>query len=213
MDKKYFLKLAILLGGNICAAFGVFLCISSGKGADPISVLLNGLMNTFPVSIGIAVIILHGILMIICYIFDRKSIKLGTILSIISFSISLDLFMSQLTTFALLAHLSFPWFMLLFGILFMGIGFSLGIFANIGCNTADIALNILSSKTNFDIKKCKWILDATYTIIGVILGGTIGLGTILCVLFVGTVYSTTLKILEKNFKILEQEQLILVNEN
>lgn len=220
MDKKYLLKLAILFCGNVCAAFGVFLCMASGKGVDPITVILDGLMSTFHLSVGMAVIIFNGTLMCICYMLDKKSVKLGTVFSILTFSLSLNLLIEYGMIFITVNHILVSWMMLLAGIVFMGIRFSIGIFANIGCNTADIALHILSSKSKLNIKICKWILDLCYTIIGIALGGKFGVGTILCVLLVGMVYSCTLKILEKTSvtlkkanKVSGQESYVLVNEN
>ncbi|MFI3238528.1 MAG: hypothetical protein R3Y47_10965 [Lachnospiraceae bacterium] len=197
MNTKYFMKLALLFLGNLSAAFGVFLCVASQKGADPITVLLDGIMKTCNVQIGIAVIILHTVLIIICSLFDRKSIKSGTIFSIFTFSISLNFFIANYLNLIIPKNIFLSWSLLLFGIVFMGVGFSVGIFANIGCNTADISLNILSTKTGLGIKTCKNILDLAYTLLGIILGGTFGIGTLLCVLLVGSVYSSTLQLLEK----------------
>lgn len=211
MNKKYFLKLSLLLSGNIFAAFGVFLCSISHKGVDPITVLFEGIMNTFNVSIGVASLIFHSTLVVICYLIDKKSIKFGTIFSIISFSLCLNLFMTRYSLLTFFAQTKAAWVFLIFGIIFMGIGFSIGIFANIGYNTADIALNILTSKTKLNIKICKSIIDFTCATLGFILGGRIGIGTVLCVIFVGIIYSTTLNLLE-NTKI-KNEQFILINEN
>ncbi|MFI3227611.1 MAG: hypothetical protein R3Y09_09395 [Clostridia bacterium] len=200
MDLKYFFKLSMLICGNIFAAFGVFLCTISNKGVDPITVLLQGIMNTFNVSIGLASIILHSTLIVICLLLDKKSIKIGTILAVLTFSLSLNTFMATHSYLSFVAQTPAAWLLLIFGIVFMGIGFSIGIFANIGYNTADALLNILSERTNFSIKLCKSLIDLSCFILGIILGGRFGIGTILCVVFVGIVYSATLKFL-KNFQL------------
>lgn len=213
MDKKYFLKLLVLLSGNICAAFGVFLCTVSHKGVDPITVFLQGLTNTLNVSIGSAVLIFHGVLMIICFALDRKSIKFGTIFAVLSFSLSLNLFMTRYSLLSSFENTATAWIFIIVGIVFMGVGFSIGIFANIGYNTADVLLNILTLKTKLSFKLCKSTIDLCCTVFGIMLGGRFGIGTILCVLFVGSIYSKTLKSLEKTKEKTKKDQYILIKEN
>lgn len=197
MGKRYILKLIMLLIGNICAAFGIFLCCISGKGVDPITVVLQGLVNTLNVSLGGACLILHVSLILICLLIDRKSIRFGTLFSIASLALFLNIFMTQYSLLSALENTSVSWLFLALGIFFMGTGFSLGIFAGVGSNTADVVLRLLTDRTKLNLRSSKTLLDFTSTSIGFALGGTFGIGTILCILLIGPIYTTTLKLLEQ----------------
>ncbi len=195
--KIYIQKVLILTLGNIVAALGVSLCALAGKGVDPLTVLYQGVCNVTGFEIGLAALSVNIFLLLICLVLDRTSIKSGTIISMVTFSMFLNFFFAHVGTVLSGRAPFLLWIYLMLGIVLMGVGFSTAIFAGVGPNCLDVVLGIVMDKTRFSMKICKSMVDFVSVALGVILGASFGMGTIFCVLLVGVIYAWNTSLLDR----------------
>lgn len=195
--KIYIQRVLILTLGNIVAALGVSLCALAGKGVDPLTVLYQGVCNVTGFEIGLASFSVNIFLLVICLILDRTSIKSGTIISMVTFSVFLNFFFEHIGTVLSGRAPFLLWIYLMLGIVLMGIGFSTAIFARVGTNCLDVVLEIVMDKTRFSMKICKSMVDFVSVVLGVLLGASFGIGTVFCVLLVGVIYTWNMSLLDR----------------
>ena len=73
--------------------------------------------------------------------------------------------------------------------LLAGAGFATVVFPEMGPNCADILLEVLKDMAGIPMQYGKVSVDVCCTVLGFFMGGAVGLGTILCVLAMGPIYS------------------------
>lgn len=188
-------KFMFFIVGNIIAACGIILCLNSNLGIDPLSTFYSGVANLTKFNFGYAAFLVNMGLLLICLLFDKRSIKIGTILCNFIFPYFLNYWGNILSG---LSQYNVHYTLLLStGILLTGIGFSFTIFSDLGPSCIDLLLTILVKKSGMKIKTVKIFLDFTFTLLGLMLGAKIGIGTILCVALIGVIYETTINILNR----------------
>lgn len=187
----------ILLYGNILAALGVTLATIADKGVDPLTVVYQGVAKLCNVDLGASAVIVNIILLCICLLLDRKCIRVGTIFTVVTFSYLLSAFINLLVPIIIPSNGLMEWLCLLLGIILMGVGFSTSMLAKVGPSALDLLLEVVVAKTPVSLKVCKMTIDASSVIIGGLLGGSIGLGTVVAFLLLGTVYDINIKAVKK----------------
>ncbi len=201
---NYFKKIAILIFGNVLVTFGIALSVAANLGADPLTVLYQGSAITFGLDIGIVSFIINGIFLLLSALADRKLIKFGTVISMISLSVFLDFFIPLLSNYNIDQNLISSYIGLLAGIIIIGIGSSICISANIGPNVIDVFLQVVIAKTKLSVKYSKISLDIFNIILGVSLGGLFGIGTIINAMTLGFIYEKSLNFIKKHFPSLDR---------
>lgn len=187
----------ILLYGNTLAALGVTLGTIANKGVDPLTVVYQGVSNVCNVDMGVSSVIVNIVLLCICLLLDKKCIRIGTIFTVLTFSYLLSAFISALVPVLIPTSSFMEWLCLLLGIVLMGVGFSTSMLAKVGPSALDLLLEVVVAKTPVSLKVCKMSIDATSVVLGTILGGSIGLGTVVALLLLGTVYDINIKVVSK----------------
>lgn len=172
--------------GLTCTGVAVSLFLLVNFGLDSISVFTAGLANTFHVTVGIASLSFYFMVIISTFFIDRHYIGVSTVLSLIIVGPAIDLFT---ILFAPMLPSDAPiearvvFFLIAF--IFLAFGVSLYLSADFGISAADMIPIILSDKTSIEFRWWKIAFDVTLVIIGIILGGAFGFGTILVALFTG----------------------------
>lgn len=196
--KSFIIKLVILMIGNIISALGIALFYAVNIGTDPISVLVDGQHNLLKLSYGNVTLINNIIWIIYGFIFARKYLKIGTIVIGLTTGYFLDLFVSMFekliqpsTTYLVKAILLIPAVMLL------ALGTAMVINLDVGVGTWNLLILSIRDKTKIQIKWIKITLDFIYTITGYLMGGIIGLGTIVGVVLTGPLIDFFIPICDK----------------
>lgn len=200
LNNKLIRAYLLLLLGNFLAALGITVCTVADMGVDPLTVLYQGMAKLFSVDLGVASIIVNILLIVICIVIDKKSIKLGTIFTVLSFSYILSILTYFIVPILDNDNIFIQWAYILCGIITMGIGFSTSIYANVGPSVLDVLLGLVLSISGKGIRICKMYIDIISLILGYLLGGSIGIGTVLSIILMGTVYESNLKFLKKHLK-------------
>ncbi|OCN05495.1 hypothetical protein A4S06_08570 [Erysipelotrichaceae bacterium MTC7] len=193
MNMLYWKKVLFLSTGAIILGVGIGLAIVSGHGGDAISVFSEGISKTFEISIGVASMVFYVLFMIPMLVIDRKQFGIGTILSPIICAITLDLFLTfvslKMTTVEAI-------FCLLMGIVLIGVGIGIYISVGLGRSSYDAIILSIGNKLEKPLWIVKGSADLMLCIFGTLLGGTIGLGPVCAVIFIGPVLELTLKLID-----------------
>lgn len=178
--------------------------LETSIGSDPFTVFTEGLakvLNKTPlantalvemiagkheVTPGIANMIILIILFIIILLVDKKRIKIGTLICVVGVGPIIDLSMKvvsyfQIDTFPFLVRAV----LVLVGCFIIAVGFSIASASNIGVAPNDIIPFIIQDKTKFQYRWIRISMDAILLVTGFLLGGTVGVGTIIAMLAIG----------------------------
>jgi len=176
-----FKRVSILFFGLAVFGLGDGLIIQSGLGNAPWSVLAQGISLKSGLSIGTSTLII-GALVLSLWIPLKERPGFGTLSNILIISLFIEIgtniFPKQES---LLPGLIFT----LSGIAMVGIGSSLYITCGLGPGPRDGAMTGLHQRTGVRVGRVRLGLEVVVSIAGALLGGTLGLGTLLFALLIG----------------------------
>ena len=179
------LTLCILFIGLMIFGIGEALLIASGAGNSPWTVLSQGVSEISGWTIGVTTF-LTSLAVLLLWIPLKQTPGIGTILNAVIISIAIEL---------ALPHLPQPDNYLLqvsevaFGILLVGFGSGLYLIANLGPGPRDGLMTGLQRATNLPVARVRTAIEITVVLFGWLLGGTIGLGTLMFAFGIGPAVS------------------------
>ena len=192
--KEILLRVVILMVGLTIAHFGVTLFLLSDLGADPFNVLVQGVCRTLEGATAWGLshgsvhrIICFGIILVLLVV-DRHYIKIGTLLCMFCGGPIIDFFTLLLGGF--LNSDSALWLryaMLAAGCVILAFGMTVVIKSDAGTGPNDLVGLVISEKTKWRFGIVRICTDAVFVIIGALLGGVFGVGTVICAFLVGPV--------------------------
>jgi uncharacterized protein len=172
---------AILILGLWAFGTGEALLVSSTLGNAPWTVLAQGLSTRLPMSIGMATFA-TSVVVLLLWIPLRERPGLGTISNAIVIAVALQVMISVLPSpTGTPVRLVF----VLLGIAVIGIGSGLYLTTNLGPGPRDGWMTGIHRRTGWPISAVRLAIEATVVVIGWLLGGTVGIGTVLFALLVG----------------------------
>lgn len=188
-----FWRLVILFCGLTIAHLGVTLFLLANLGADPFNVLIQGL-HVLIQTLGL--VLTHGTVhMSICFIIilillfaARSYIKAGTIICMLFGGPIIDFFMWLLRGLAIESTglpVKIP--VLILGCVILAFGMTIVIRSEAGTGPNDLVSVVISEKGKFRFGITRVITDGIFVLTGFLLGGKVGIGTIICAFLVGFV--------------------------
>ena len=193
--KEWSVRIVILLVGLTIAHLGVTLFLLSDLGSDPFNVLVQGVYRTLDrllhwpflthgrTHVGISLLIV-----LILLVIDRSYIKIGTALCMLFGGPIIDFFTMLLSP--ALGNLSsfIPRvLMLVAGCVILAYGMTIVIRSDAGTGPNDLVALVISEKRKWKFSVVRIVVDAAFTLLGFLLGGVAGLGTLICMFLVGPV--------------------------
>jgi len=166
--------------GLVFFGAGVGLMIQSGLGLSPWDVLHQGLSLRFGLTIGAWTIIMSGVVLL-AWIPLRERYGIGTLLNAIIIGVMIDVVGAVVPA---AASTVVQWTMLLGGILLVGLASGMYIGANLGPGPRDGLMTGIA-KRGPSIRLTRSVIEVSVLIVGLLLGGTFGIGTILFALLIG----------------------------
>ena len=174
-------RVLILFFGLAIFGLGDGLIVQSGLGNSPWSVLAQGLSLKTGLSIGAATLIV-GALVLALWIPLRERPGFGTISNILVISLFIDIgtriFPKQDSILIGLVYV-------MTGIALIGIGSALYITCGLGPGPRDGAMTGLHNRTGVRVGRVRLGIEIVVSLLGALLGGTLGIGTLLFALFIG----------------------------
>lgn len=182
-------RIAWLLFGNLAAGLGVAFCTKAGIGVDPVSALYDGVHKVIGLEMGTASFVVNMLILVVCTLLNKKYLKWGTFLSMLSFAVSLNTFVQLVSPFTVEPYTVSGYLLFFMGMFLAGAGFSTVVFQDLGPNCADILLEVLKDRAGISMKYAKISVDLCCTVLGFLMGGAVGLGTVLCICGMGHIYN------------------------
>lgn len=191
-------RLFILLGGLIIAHLGVTFFLLSNLGSDPFNVFIQGLSHITNISHGICHQIISFLILIILFFTARNYVKAGTIVCMFFGGPIIDGFtflLGNIITEAL--PLPIRILILCIGCVILAVGMTLVIKSDAGTGPNDLVGLVISEKLQKPFGICRVCIDLAFVLLGFFLGGTIGIGTIICAFLVGPVADRFMPVSER----------------
>lgn len=185
-------RVALLLLGLWIAHLGVALFLQTNLGSDPFNVFVQGLFRTFPQIAGVPMT--HGrvhllvslVIMLILLVVDRRYVGIGTVLCMALGGPIIDVYTVWLAPF-LNESLPLPARvgLLAAGCVILAFGMTIVIRSQAGTGPNDLVAVVLSEKSGKPFGPVRIGVDLTFVLVGFLLGGVVGAGTIICAFLVG----------------------------
>ena len=184
-------KLLIFLLGMSIIQFGVALFLRMNIGSDPFTVFTQGLANTLNnlgmnVTTGTANRIILVVLFSIILLLNKNHIKIGTIICVIGVGPIIDLGVRVVSVLPVESYsYLLKMFLIALGCFIIAIGFSILSATKVGVAPNDIIPFIIKERINCEYRWIRICMDAFLLIGGFMLGGTVGVGTIIAMATTG----------------------------
>ncbi|MCR3954767.1 MAG: hypothetical protein NUK57_00630 [Gudongella sp.] len=179
--------------GLFIFAVGIVLTINASMGVSPWDVFHQGVSRTVGITIGQAHIIM-GFLIILLDIYLGQAIGWATIMNMLLIGTFIDVIMlNELVPVAQTPLIGLA--MIIAGIAVQGLGFAAYISQGIGAGPRDGLMVVLTKRTGKSVRLIKSLIEATVVTIGIILGGSFGIGTIIMAFFGGIIFQATFRLI------------------
>lgn len=186
MEKQFIKRIICFLIGCFIIQVGAACFINANTGGDSSVVLIQGISNILNISVGIANYIFMFVALILLLLFARDKISLGTFLAAFGSGIFLDLANIVIKN---LSIESLPFIIRLLTVpvscVIIAIGFSIQKTANLGVAPHDEIPFLIVEFTKVQYRWVRITLDVSYIVIGFLMGGVFGLGTIVATMCIG----------------------------
>ena len=183
----------ILLCGLFMMGIGGSLSVQSNLGNPPWTVLAQGISRQTGLTLGWAFFIVSCFVLLIWFPL-RVTPGFGTIANTVFFAASLQL---GVTIIPSQHNFGLSLLMIFCGILLVGFGTALYISCGLGSGPRDGWMIGLLGRTGIRIWKIRFLIESFALTSGYLLGGKVGLGTILLMLFVGQTIAISFTLLDK----------------
>ena len=183
-------RVILLLIGLTIAHLGVTLFLLADLGSDPFNVLIQGLFRFLPwpgfmthgyVHMGVSFLIILVLLVV-----DRSYIRVGTLLCMFLGGPIIDVFTILLGGLInAQSAMALRLVALVAGCVILAFGMTIVIQSKAGTGPNDLVAVVISDKTRWKFGVVRICVDVCFALAGFLLGGTVGLGTIICAFLVG----------------------------
>lgn len=198
-------RLFRLIFGLFLFALGITITIRADIGFAPWDVFHVGLADTIHTTMGIASIYAAFVIIIIGLLLGEK-MGLGTIMNMFAIGLFIDLIM-YLDFLPTPANKVISVFILLFGLFIIALGSFYYIGSGFGAGPRDGLMVGLNKRTKLPIGLCRGGVEVTAVVIGWLLGGKVGIGTLIAAFSIGPIVQITFKWLKFDTAVIEHETL------
>lgn len=185
-------RIAQLLVGLFLYGAGCALTVEAGLGVDPWTVFAEGLSLRTGIGIGWITNIV-GFFVLLLWIPLRQRPGVGTIANILLVGTSMQIVLGVVPP---ISGLAAQVAMLLGGILVVALASGLYIGARFGPGPRDGLMTGLNARLGWPIWMCRALVELSVLAVGWLLGGTVGVGTVLFAFLIGPLVHVALPLLD-----------------
>lgn len=176
-------RLVRLFVGLVAYGVSLALMVRGDLGLAPWDVLHSGLIRHVPLTLGQAVVVMSFVVLLL-WIPLREMPGLGTVANALVVGLSADATLALLDApGAPVARVS----LMVGGVLLCGVASALYIGAQLGRGPRDGLMTGVARRTGLSIRLVRTGLEVTVVLIGLVLGGVLGVGTVLYALAIGPI--------------------------
>ena len=179
-------------------ATGVCLLVLANIGSDAVTMLCSGLNRFFDISLGTASNISNITVLALALIIGRKYIGFTTIAAclLMGFVINILNPVYIILVAPLMQSIMINYIVFICGLLAESLGCAILIHYQTGMNQLDALASGLVDRFHLNYRSIRTLMDVSMFALGFIMGGQVGLGTIICVLMMGSIISLFVKVLD-----------------
>lgn len=188
MPRSLLLRVAQLLVGLFLYGAGIALMVRAQIGVAPWDVLSQGIAATTPLSFGLATNVV-GVAVLLLWLPLRQKPGVGTVMNVLLIGPSAQLMLW------LLPAMTVPWQQVLVfaaGMLVLAVATGLYIGARLGPGPRDGLMTGLHARTGWPIWQVRSLIEGSALLLGWLLGGSVGVGTVAFTLLIGPLCGLTL---------------------
>lgn len=191
MKERFSLKkIALAFAGIFLIGVGVAFNASAHLGNDPVGIFYDGIRNVLGLSetqLGMASNIVNLALAVLLFFIGRRYLNLGTIIYILPYGLCVSagtylyskIFVSEALGVRIAASVA--------GCTMLYLGVAIFIVVDIGMDPMTGIAMVLKDVLHWDFKKGKWLFDGTMILVGFLLGGKLGVITVVTAFSAGPV--------------------------
>ena len=185
-------RVVLLLIGLCIAHLGVTLFLQSNLGSDPFNVFIQGLYRGLPwsrwsfITHGRVHLLVSLLIMLVLLVVDRSYVGIGTVLCMALGGPIIDVYTVWLSP-VINGSLPLPvrLGLLVVGCVILAFGMTIVIRSQAGTGPNDLVAVVLSDKWKKPFGPVRIGVDLTFAAVGFLLGGVLGVGTVICAFLVG----------------------------
>ena len=205
MQAKYGARLGWLVLGLAVSAVGIVMMLNANVGLEPWSVLQQGMAQSFGISYGTATVIV-GAAAIGAAVLCGESFGVGTVINILLCALLIDGLLA-LGWIPAMQSLGSGILMLLGGLELLVLGTWLYMKSCLGAGPRDALMVALARKTGRSVGLCRAAVEAVVVAAGWLLGGQVGIGTVIAAFGLGTLFDVNFHLLRFYPAQLHQENI------
>ncbi|OLO27894.1 BCR, YitT family protein [Alkalihalophilus pseudofirmus] len=181
-------RIGIYLVGLAITALGIALIILSFIGAGPWDTVAVGLNNYFGLTIGTWAIFSQVIFLVITRILEKTRLRIESIIPIVIRSCFLDIWV-----YLVLRNIDFSfswevqWITFITGLILAGVGMGIYMEAQFPKTPIDGLMVAISNRFGWSFNVSRTCIEVSGVILGFLLGGPVGIGTLLTAIFLGKI--------------------------
>ena len=176
-----------LIVGLVLCGTGIASMVLADLGLGPWDILHQGISKRTGIGIG-TVGIFVGIAVLLLWIPLRQKMGVGTILNTILIGVTIDVVLAVAPE---PEHVAVRCVLLLAGIVLMGVGIGMYIGAGLGPGPRDGVMTAFADR-GYSVRVVRTLIELSALAGGALLGGSVGLGTVLFALLIGPIVHHTL---------------------
>lgn len=184
--KETVIRSLFALAGVAILAFGAATLRVGKVGLDPYTAANIGISETLHLSLGVYQLGVNIVILIFVFIFGRKYIGIGTIINMVLTGFFIDFFTwiySDL--FSIKLTLISQAVLLILGVVIFTFGASFYMSAKLGNAPYDAVAPIIVDRTKSKYRLIRVIQDISFVVLAFVLGGPVGVGTVINAFFTG----------------------------
>jgi len=192
---KHFCKrFASLILGLFLFALGIVMTMNANLGYAPWDVFHKGMSNILGMSIGNASILLGLVICILVAIAGEK-LGAGTLLNMVLIGVFLDLIL-ELKVIPLMKSFPSGITLMMAGLLIISLGSFFYMGSGFGAGPRDSLMVVLERKTGLPVGVCRALIESSAVLFGWLMGGPVGLGTVIAAFGIGFCIQITFSLLK-----------------
>jgi len=185
-------RLPKLLAGLIVFGFGIALMARAGQGLGPWEVFHQGIARATGLELG-TVSILVGVPILAAWLPLREPPGIGTVLNIVTIGLATNW---ALTVLPAPTDLASQLALMVVGVVSIGIGSGVYLATDLGAGPRDGLMTGLHRRFGWSIRRARTGLELTVLVGGFLMGGTVGLGTMVFALGIGPIVQWSLGVFD-----------------
>ncbi len=193
-------RILFALLGIFLVGIGIAFNSSSNLGNDPVGIVYDGVRNALSLTaeqLGAASNYVNFSIIALLFFIGRKYVNIGTFIYVLPYGFFVNIGKIMYSQIFVSDTILVRWFSVIIGCLLLYTGVAIFIAVNIGLDPFTGLVMVIADKVKKEFRVVKIIFDIFMIILGVVLGGRLGIITIITALCAGPLIQYFSKVIQK----------------